>query len=137
MKPQWPWLVYSQLQTSVITSSLRHLPLDGADGALHDAVVGVRARRHLVLGLGQSEQHHAADPSDCTSAHSFTSSSIDSLIISGHRADLAADAFARADEQRQDELSGIEARLPHQIADGFGGAQAAETMGGEGHSSEL
>ena len=59
--PQWPWLVYSQLQTSVITSSLRHFALEGAHGLLHDAIVGISARRQFVFGLGNPEQNHAAD----------------------------------------------------------------------------
>ena len=53
------------------------------------------------------------------------------LVVARHGADLAADALARADEQRQDELRRVEARLAHQAAHGFGGAQAAQTMGRE------
>ena len=34
---------------------------DGADGALHDAIVVIGAGRHFVLRFRQAEQDHAAD----------------------------------------------------------------------------
>ena len=80
------------------------LPADGADGALHDAVVVVGAGGHLVLEFRQAEQDHAAD-SQRLDFGALLDQLVDRhLVIAGHGADLAADALARADEQRQDEL---------------------------------
>ena len=59
--PQWPWEVYSQRQTSVITSSSRHARADRAHRLLHDAVVRVGVGAARVLGLGQAEEDHARD----------------------------------------------------------------------------
>ena len=41
--PQWPWSVYSHMQTSVITTSSRHLALERAHRLLHRALVVPRA----------------------------------------------------------------------------------------------
>ena len=102
--PQCPWLVYSQLQTSVMTSRPRHLAPDGADGALHDAVVGIGAGGHFVLGLGQAEQDDAADAKR-VHLGAFLDDFVDGkLEIAGHGADFAADALAGAGKQGQDEL---------------------------------
>ena len=59
--PQWPWEVYSQRQTSVITSRSRHSARMARDGLLHDAVVGVGLAPQWVLLPGKAEQDHAAD----------------------------------------------------------------------------
>ena len=61
--PQWPWLVYSQRQTSAMrTSFLRGCRLfERAQALLDDAVVVIRAGAALVLGLRQAEEQQAAD----------------------------------------------------------------------------
>ena len=85
---------------------LRHLLFDGADGALHNAVVGVGARGGLVLRLREAEQNDAADAERLhlrALAYCFVDRH---LAIARHGADLAAHALARADKQRQDELRG-------------------------------
>ncbi len=59
--PQWPWEVYSQRHTSVITSSSGTRLLDRARGQLHDALLVPRAGAVRVLLGGQPEQHHRGD----------------------------------------------------------------------------
>ena len=91
--------MYSQLQTSVTISSFGRLFAERADGALHDAVVVVGAGGHLVLGLRQAEQNHAAD-SQRFHFGAFLHQLVDRhLVVARHGADLAPHALARADEQ--------------------------------------
>jgi hypothetical protein len=59
------------------------------------------------------------------------------LIIARHRADLAPHAFARTDEQRQNELRRIETRFADEVAQPASGAQAAQAVSGERHSKGL
>ena len=40
---------------------VRVVALEGADGALHDAVVGIRAGRLFVFAFRQAEQQHGGD----------------------------------------------------------------------------
>ena len=54
------------------------LAADGADGALHDAIVGVGARSHFVLAFRQAEQDHAADAERVHLGAFLTISSTDS-----------------------------------------------------------
>jgi hypothetical protein len=110
-----------------------YLAADGADGALHDAIVGVRPGGRFVLGFRQAEQDYAADaerphfrafPYDFVHRH---------LEIAGHGPDFAADALTGAGEQRQDKLRRIQAGLPHQAAHRLAGAQPAHAVYGERH----
>jgi hypothetical protein len=75
--PQWPWLVYSQLQTSVTTSRSGSFALDRANGPLHDSLVVIRARRLFVLRLRQPNRMTPPIPRSRTSRHSSTAVSID------------------------------------------------------------
>ena len=105
----------------------------GADGVLHDAVVGVGAGGHFVLGFRQAEQDHAADAERLhfgALLHQFVNGQ---LIVAGHGADFAAHAFARADEQGQDELRRMEPGFAHQRTDALRRPQAAETVDGKRH----
>ncbi len=56
--PQWPCEVYSQRQTSVITTRSGCGLLERPDRHLDDALVVVGARADLVLAGGNPEQHH-------------------------------------------------------------------------------
>ena len=123
--PQCPWLVYSQLQTSVMTSRSGKCALDGADRPLDDALVVVSARRLFVLRLGQAEEDDAADP-QITNLAAFLDRDVDGhLAVRGHRRDRLFHAFARANKQGQNEIRGFEAGLPDDAANRFGGPQAA------------
>ncbi len=87
---------------------LRDFALHRADGLLHDAVIGISARCDLVLGLGNAEQNHAAD-AELVRLFAFVHQLVHrKLRVPGHGADLAPHAFARTDEQRQDEIGRIE-----------------------------
>jgi hypothetical protein len=44
---------------------------------------------------------------------------------------------AGADEQREDELAGMQARLADQVAEALGGAQAAQAMDREWHYQDF
>ena len=58
--PQWPWLVYSQRQTSVISVSAGHLGAERPQRPLDDPVGGPGARSLLVLLLRDPEEEHRA-----------------------------------------------------------------------------
>ena len=59
--PQWPWLVYSQQQTSVRSSRSGVPRAQPPERPLDDAVLGEVLRPDLVLGGGQAEQQHRGD----------------------------------------------------------------------------
>ena len=61
--PQWPWLVYSQRQTSAMRTSFFAAAdcLQRAQSLLHDAVFVPCAGASLVFGLGQAEEQQAAE----------------------------------------------------------------------------
>ena len=60
--PQWPWSVYSQKQTSAILTRPGTSAVEGAQGALDDAVRRPGGAPHGVLVLREAEQQHGADP---------------------------------------------------------------------------
>ena len=59
--PQWPWSVYSHMQTSVITARPGHVLLDFANRALHLALVVPRLAAVRVLALRDAEQDDRRD----------------------------------------------------------------------------
>ena len=94
----------------------RNLAAQCPDSLLHDAVIVVGAGGDFVLRFRQSEEDYAAD-AERLHLGAFLHQLVDrELVIIRHGADLAADAFARANEERQNELLRIEARFAHEIA---------------------
>ena len=70
-----------------------NIAADGADGALHDAILGISPRGRFVLALRQAEEDHAADserPDLRAFAHDFVHGHLE---IAGHGPDFAADAL--------------------------------------------
>ena len=110
-----------------------NFPSDGAEGALHDAVLVVGAGGHVVLGFGQSEENDAAD-AERLDFDALLDHLVDGhLVVTGHGADFAADALAGADEKREDELAGVEVRLADEAAKPLGGPKATEAVSRKRH----
>ena len=130
-RPQCPWLVYSQLHTSVMTSSFGTSRLSARTACCTMPSSAYAPDADFVLRLRNSEQDHAADARAYALAllHQFVHRELE---IARHGADLSAHAFARADEQRQDEMRRIELGFAHQASHRFGRAQAAHSMNGKG-----
>ena len=77
---------------------LLRLLFDGTQGALYNAIVGVRTRSGLVLRLGEAEQNNTADTQRLclrALAHRFVHGH---LRMARHGADLAPHALSRADK---------------------------------------
>jgi hypothetical protein len=55
----------------------------------------------------------------------------------GHGADGPTDPFAGTDEERIDESGGSETGFAHERTQGFGAAQTALTIDGEGHEKSI
>jgi hypothetical protein len=92
--PQWPWLVYSQLQTSVTINKC----------GLHDSIWIVRAGGLFILGVGESENDDAAD-AEALRGFAFADEVVDGhLELVRHGTDLATHTFAGANKKRQYEL---------------------------------
>ena len=89
--PQWPWLVYSQRQTSVITTSSRVRGLDRADRELHRALVvpGARALRRP-CGRGSRTASRPPTPSSASSPAAATAPRDRDARDAGHRLDRPA-----------------------------------------------
>ena len=113
---------------------LAALGADGAHRPLHDAVVRVALRALRVLALGQAEQDDARD-AERLDLPRLARGLVDREV----EAARAASAISRRtpspgdDEQGIDQAVGGEAGLAHHAAEALGAAQAAGTLGGEGH----
>ena len=115
--PQWPWSVYSQRQTSVVTSTSGSLALDRADRRLHRRFGIVGRRADVVLVIGQAEQQHAVDAVGLGAAVASFDGLVDREVEDArHRRHFAPHAFALADEQRQHEHVRRQPRLAHERA---------------------
>ena len=86
--PQWPWSVYSQRQTSVMTSRSGVRLLDRARGELDDplVVVGARALGVLVGVVGMPKSRTAGSPSARAAPASSTAVEIDRRSTPGSEA---------------------------------------------------
>ena len=106
----------------------RNFALQGAHGLLDDAVVGISAGSQLILGFWNAEQNHAAD-AERVRLGAFGNQPVDGkLRVAGHGFDFAAHAFARANEQRQNEVARIEhaSRGPGRAAPHLRGGAACD-----------
>src|SRR6185437_10817344 len=111
---------------------LGKLALEGAHGFLHRAALVPRRGADRVLGIGNAEEQHAAD---LRSGRAFGIAEhfvYRSLRHAGHGLHGLADTVAGADEERQDELAGLEPRFAHEAAQRLGAAEAAGAGGGRG-----
>ena len=125
--PQWPCEVYSHRHTSVIDQQLLARRADGAHRLLHDAVVGVALGADRVLGRGQPEQDHAADP-ELLDLLRLARHLVDRQVVAaGQRRDLAPEPLAGRDEQRVDQVRGRQraSRAPSRAAAHRAAAAAA------------
>ena len=87
------------------------------------------------LWSGMPNRMTPGTPSAGQLAASSTIRSGLSWMAAGHRRDLAADARARADEQRGDEVVGRETRLAHQPPDRLGPAQPSRPLLRKAHAA--
>jgi hypothetical protein len=112
---------------------VRHSLLDCAQGSLNDAVVRVRARRHLVLLGRNSEKNDSADAKIANFATFFNDSVDRKLRVPGHRRDVAPDVLTFADEEGKDEVGSLELGFANKRAQGFRAAQAAHSVDRKWH----
>jgi hypothetical protein len=87
--------------------------LFSACSPLHNAVVGPGSSRLLVFAFGQSEEQDASDAQRRGSLDFFHRLVDREVEDSRHGTHLAPHAFARADEQGIDQVSGFENGFPH------------------------
>ena len=111
--------------------------LDGPRGELDDALVVPGARALVVLVGRDAEEQHAGQPERARLARLGHGLRDRQALHAGHRPDRRAPAAllqAGLDEQRQDEVGGLQARLAHEVAQHRGAAQAAQARVGKGHA---
>ena len=132
--PQWPWLVYSHRQTSVITTRFSFARANRFDGALHRAGRRPGLGAALIFVLGDAEQNDRREcpalrlrgtprqtcPSDC-----WATPGIEAISI--------AHAAARAHKHRIDEAVRREARFAHHAADRFAAPQPPRALDRKTH----
>ena len=107
---------------------IRHFSLDSANRTLHDSVIVVSARSLFVLRLRQPEQNHTADIQTPRLLAFFDCRIDRQLAMRRHRADRLPNAFARANEQRQNKVGGLKPRLPDHPANRFSRPQTARSV---------
>ena len=111
-----------------------HARLQRADGALHDAVVGVGLRGALVLVRWDAEKEHAGTPAACAACGFGDEFALGELEDAGHRGDRRAGGDLFADEKREDEIARRSEVSRTRCAEGGRRAETAGTDGEvEGH----
>ena len=107
--------------------------LERAQAALHDAVVDPGAGAVLVFFGGKAEEQEAANSKPGAGfgfLHGFVDREVEDA---GHGGDLAADAFALAEEERVDERAGVQVRFAHERTHRRCRAQAPQPCRGKVH----
>src|SRR6185436_3635405 len=108
---------------------VRHGALDRPHRGLHRRVRIVRRRPDAVLVIGKAEQQHRTD-AFAARAFVFLRRVVHREVEdAGHRADLAPDAAALADKQRQHEHVRRQPRLADERAHGVGPAEPPHAAG--------
>ena len=96
---------------------IRDAVLHRAHRLLHDAVLRARPpSRADPSSAGSPNSSTAGMPMPAASLHSLISSSTESAVLAGHRADRLADPAAVRDEQRVDEVVDRQRGLAHHLA---------------------
>ena len=99
--------------------------LEGAKALLHDSVVVPGAGGLLVFAVGQAEEQQSAD-AEARGFFGFADGLVDGEIEdAGHGTDRVAHALAGADEERIDQVAGVERGFANQRAKRLSAAQAA------------
>ena len=129
--PQWPWSVYSQKQTSVMTSK-------SAAACLAARMAWAMMPESLVASLpaasfcaGMPKRITPPRPSSAAWLISSASMSGESWNWPGMEAIGCAHVLARPDEQRQDQIGRREPRLADQFADRRMVAKPSQAGGGK------
>ena len=136
--PQWPWLMYSQRQTSVITSSSGNRFFDRAHRLLDDAVFRVGAARLFIfLRRNAEEQHRLQSRGRRRAALRRPRLPSESWKTPGMLAIGRGSSHLFADEKRQDEIVRGQPRFAHQISQRWRCAQATGTMNQFPHRPRL
>ena len=107
--------------------------LDRARGELDGALVVPGARALLVLVGGDAEEQDGGDAQRVGLARLGDGARDREPVDAGHGADGSAPIEPLLDEEREDEVAGIEPRLAHEVAQHRRGAQAAQARLREGH----
>ena len=133
--PQWPWEVYSHRHTSAMIASSSPAARRSSPMAVCTMPSSIQAPEpSAVLGLRQAEEQHRPH-AGLEQPLGFPRQLVDAEpMLARHRADLLADAGARAHEEGRHEHGAMQARLAHQAAQGRRAAQApaAEGWAGDG-----
>ena len=131
--PQWPWSVYSHMQTSVITASPGHVLFDLANRALHLAIVVPRLAALRVLAFRNSKQDDRGNACGPRLAR-FRDDVVDrQLRDARHRRDRPSSRRVPRTRNRLDQIVGRQTRLANHPADGFGASQPARAVDWKGH----
>ena len=136
--PQWPWLVYSSMQTSVISTKSGTSCLSRAKGTLHDPV---RDRsRNCLVRLSAPEFRRESWP-ECPEperrALPSPSRSIDKSRLPRHRSDRLATPLLLQSRNRIDEIARRQRRFTHHPPERFFLAQTAQALNRKGHVRSL
>ena len=109
--------------------------LDRAGGELDGALVVPRARAHVVLLGRDPEEQHRGHAERGRLGRLVDRRRQGQAIDAGHGLDGRAALEALLDEEREDEVGGVQPRLAHEVAEDRGATQAAQAGLGEGHAS--
>ncbi len=140
--PQWPWSVYSQKQTSVMTSSSGAWRLMSRMASWTIPESSEAAEPRGVLVGGDAEQKDAGDLEVDDLRDHLAQAVERELVLAGHRGDLALEVAAVVDEQGVDEVVDRQPMLADEVAEpGVGpesaGAPDRESGGVERHRARL
>ena len=115
---------------------LGHPLTECAERALHDPVVLPRARSLLVLGLRDAEQQHRLD-TECVCFLGLVAQEVDRALHDRIQTlERILDPFARADEERVDEVSDIQPCLAHELAESAGSTEPSKAGDGKPAAGE-
>ena len=127
--PQWPWLVYSQQQTSVMSSrsGWRSRSRRSARWTMPSSAKFSVPTSSFAAGRPKSMHRRNAERLD--PIHLAVERLVHRQVADArHRVDLALDPLAVDHEDGLDEVAGSQLVLAHQPAQGLGAAAAAGTL---------
>ena len=114
--PQWPWLMYSHRQTSVIATSPGHFDLDRSQRFLDDSIFSVGAAGLFVFLFWNSEKQDGLEPEVLRGAR-FIGNFLDRKLKNArHARDRPAFIDFFAYKQRQNKIVRAQMGFAHQIS---------------------
>ena len=134
--PQWPWLVYSQRQRSVITSRSGCAALIARVASWTTPSSSQAPEPSSSFAAGQPEEHHRGD-AERRGLAGLVDGGRDREVVDARQArDRRAPLGPVADEHRVDEVRRGELRLAHHRPQQAGAAEAPHAGGGK-HAGSL